>query len=124
MWSPPLQTLVVIDVRPDVAGLPTKAYVAVEEVHDVSTHSHHLTESQRLELGCYTSAWCWLSEPCVQLIVRLLQDGTPTSKTFEHVSSQVGAEEVEEVRDARRVQCVALETPLFWGPSRIDEVLS
>eukprot|EP00730_Choanoeca_flexa_P008351 TRINITY_DN12478_c1_g1_i4.p1 TRINITY_DN12478_c1_g1~~TRINITY_DN12478_c1_g1_i4.p1 ORF type:complete len:254 (+),score=28.82 TRINITY_DN12478_c1_g1_i4:54-764(+) len=54
----PHPTLVVIDVRPDVTGLPTKAYVSVEEVHD---------------------------------------DGTPTSKTFEHVSSQVGAEEVEEV---------------------------
>lgn len=26
-----------------------------------------------------------------------LQDGTPTSKTFEHVTSEIGAEEAEEV---------------------------
>ena len=25
------------------------------------------------------------------------QDGTPTSKTFEHVASEIGAEEAEEV---------------------------
>ena len=30
-----LQVLVVIDVAPASFGLPTKAYVAVEEVHDV-----------------------------------------------------------------------------------------
>ena len=41
-----------------VAGLPTEAYIAVEEVHD---------------------------------------DGTPTVKTFEHVASEIGAEEAEEV---------------------------
>ena len=40
-------------------GLPTEAYIAVEEVHD---------------------------------------DGTPTVKTFEHVASEIGAEEAEEVR--------------------------
>jgi len=50
--------LVIIDAYPKNLGLPTKAYVAVEEVHD---------------------------------------DGTPASKTFEHVASEVGAEEVEEV---------------------------
>ncbi|EDQ87865.1 uncharacterized protein MONBRDRAFT_37751 [Monosiga brevicollis MX1] len=50
--------LCVIDVRPEVSGLPIKAYVAVEEIHD---------------------------------------DGTPTTKGFEHVGSEVGAEEVEEV---------------------------
>ena len=27
----------------------------------------------------------------------LFQDGTPTSKTFEHVASEIGAEEAEEV---------------------------
>ena len=41
------------------SGLPTEAYIAVEEVHD---------------------------------------DGTPTVKTFEHVASEIGAEEAEEVR--------------------------
>jgi 26S proteasome regulatory subunit N8 len=50
--------LVIIDAKPRDVGLPTEAYVAVEEVHD---------------------------------------DGTPTTKTFEHVSSEIGAEEAEEV---------------------------
>lgn len=50
--------LVVIDVVPAAFGLPTKAYVAVEEVHD---------------------------------------DGTPSSKTFEHIGCEMGAEEAEEV---------------------------
>ena len=30
-------------------------------------------------------------------IPTLLQDGTPTTKTFEHVASEIGAEEAEEV---------------------------
>lgn len=50
--------MVIIDAKPKDLGLPTEAYVAVEEVHD---------------------------------------DGTPTSKTFEHVPSEIGAEEAEEV---------------------------
>lgn len=31
-----LQVLVVIDAKPKDLGLPTEAYIAVEEVHDVS----------------------------------------------------------------------------------------
>lgn len=54
----PNSVLVIIDAKPKDLGLPTEAYIAVEEVHD---------------------------------------DGTPTSKTFEHVSSEIGAEEAEEV---------------------------
>lgn len=50
--------LVIIDAKPRDLGLPTDAYVAVEEVHD---------------------------------------DGTPTTKTFEHIPSEIGAEEAEEV---------------------------
>lgn len=50
--------LVIIDAKPKDLGLPTDAYVAVEEVHD---------------------------------------DGTPTTKTFEHIASEIGAEEAEEV---------------------------
>ncbi|TMW40983.1 hypothetical protein DOY81_013937 [Sarcophaga bullata] len=50
--------LVIIDAKPKDLGLPTEAYIAVEEVHD---------------------------------------DGSPTSKTFEHVPSEIGAEEAEEV---------------------------
>ncbi|KXJ81840.1 hypothetical protein RP20_CCG017645 [Aedes albopictus] len=54
----PNSVLVIIDAKPKDLGLPTEAYIAVEEVHD---------------------------------------DGTPTSKTFEHVPSEIGAEEAEEV---------------------------
>ncbi|XP_039265143.1 26S proteasome non-ATPase regulatory subunit 7-like [Styela clava] len=50
--------LVVIDAKPKELGLPTEAYISVEEIHD---------------------------------------DGTPTSRTFEHVPSEIGAEEAEEV---------------------------
>ncbi|ELT92613.1 hypothetical protein CAPTEDRAFT_226208 [Capitella teleta] len=54
----PNSILVIIDAKPKDLGLPTEAYIAVEEVHD---------------------------------------DGTPTSKTFDHVPSEIGAEEAEEV---------------------------
>lgn len=58
-YSGPNSVLVIIDAKlSQESGLPTKAYYAVEEVHD---------------------------------------DGTPTSKTFEHVGSEIGAEEAEEV---------------------------
>lgn len=58
-YSGPNSVLVIIDAKlTQETGLPTKAYYAVEEVHD---------------------------------------DGTPTSKTFEHVASEIGAEEAEEV---------------------------
>ncbi|EFO27109.1 26S proteasome non-ATPase regulatory subunit 7 [Loa loa] len=50
--------LVVIQAEPKDLGLPTEAYVEVQEVHD---------------------------------------DGTPPIKTFEHVPSEIGAEEAEEV---------------------------
>ncbi|KAL5022606.1 hypothetical protein ScPMuIL_001761 [Solemya velum] len=54
----PNSVMVVIDAKPKDLGLPTEAYIAVEEVHD---------------------------------------DGTPTTKTFNHVPSEIGAEEAEEV---------------------------
>lgn len=54
----PNSVLVIIDAKPKDLGLPTEAYIAIEEVHD---------------------------------------DGSPTSKTFEHVPSEIGAEEAEEV---------------------------
>ncbi|KAG9509544.1 26S proteasome non-ATPase regulatory subunit 7, partial [Fragariocoptes setiger] len=59
-YSGPNSVLVIIDAKlsQDFSDLPTKAYYAIEEVHD---------------------------------------DGTPTSKTFEHVASEIGAEEAEEV---------------------------
>ncbi|VEL29717.1 unnamed protein product, partial [Protopolystoma xenopodis] len=55
----PNSVLVVVDVKKKESdGLPTEAYIAVEEVHD---------------------------------------DGTPTCKTFDHLTSEIGAEEAEEV---------------------------
>jgi len=66
----PNSVLVVIDAKPKELGLPTEAYIAIEEVHD---------------------------------------DGTPTSKTFNHIPSEIGAEEAEEVgvehllRDIRNI---------------------
>lgn len=54
----PNSVLVIIDAKPKNLGLPTEAYIAVDDVHD---------------------------------------DGTPTTKTFEHVPSEIGAEEAEEV---------------------------
>jgi 26S proteasome regulatory subunit N8 len=54
----PNPVLVIIQAVPKDLGLPTEAYIEVQEVHD---------------------------------------DGTPPIKTFEHVPSEIGAEEAEEV---------------------------
>ncbi|VDK51810.1 unnamed protein product [Cylicostephanus goldi] len=54
----PHPVLVIIEAEPKDIGLPTEAYIEVQEVHD---------------------------------------DGTPPIKTFEHVASEIGAEEAEEV---------------------------
>ena len=54
----PNAVLVIINVLPDELGIPTDAYVAVEEVHD---------------------------------------DGTATTKTFNHIPASIEAEEAEEI---------------------------
>jgi len=55
----PHSVLVIVDVQPkEQMGLPTEAYISVEEVHD---------------------------------------DGSPSSRTFDHIPSEIGAEEAEEV---------------------------
>lgn len=36
-------------------------------------------------------------ETCTVTVALWTQDGTPTTKTFEHVPSDIGAEEAEEV---------------------------
>uniref|UniRef100_A0A674DLX6 26S proteasome non-ATPase regulatory subunit 7 n=1 Tax=Salmo trutta TaxID=8032 RepID=A0A674DLX6_SALTR len=61
--------LVIIDVKPKDLGLPTEAYFST----------------------------CMSLTDKIILVTLLLQDGTPTSKTFEHVTSEIGAEEAEEV---------------------------
>uniref|UniRef100_A0A4W3IPQ4 Proteasome 26S subunit, non-ATPase 7 n=1 Tax=Callorhinchus milii TaxID=7868 RepID=A0A4W3IPQ4_CALMI len=78
----PNSVLVIIDVKPKDLGLPTEAYISVEEVHDVKQNSI-----------LFSSISCDL----LPLLLNLLCDGTPTSKTFEHVTSEIGAEEAEEV---------------------------
>lgn len=69
-----------MDARPKALGLPTDAYYAIEEVHDVSL----LHTSLYIQYTAYHAH-------------SHIQDGTPTTKTFEHVGSEMGAEEAEEV---------------------------
>lgn len=73
----PNSVLVIIDAKPKDLGLPTEAYQAVEEVHDVSFHIYIIL--------------------IYIIILNYFQDGSPTSKTFEHIPSEIGAEEAEEV---------------------------
>ncbi|NXP37893.1 PSMD7 ATPase, partial [Leiothrix lutea] len=49
----PNSVLVIIDVKPKDLGLPTEAYISVEEVHDVSVHSGkcHSDSWEHLEAG-------------------------------------------------------------------------
>jgi proteasome lid subunit RPN8/RPN11 len=46
----PSPVLVVIDVKPNDLGLPTDAYYAVDEVHDVSIYSYARMELPQLVL--------------------------------------------------------------------------
>lgn len=45
------QVLVIIDVKPKDLGLPTEAYISVEEVHDVSHLAMNLGGSTSRLLG-------------------------------------------------------------------------
>uniref|UniRef100_A0A2K5PV30 JAB1/MPN/MOV34 metalloenzyme domain-containing protein n=1 Tax=Cebus imitator TaxID=2715852 RepID=A0A2K5PV30_CEBIM len=63
--------LVITDMKPKDLGLPTEAYISVEEVYD---------------------------------------DGTPTLKIFEHVTSEIGAEEAEEVEHFCRTSSTCCQT--------------
>jgi 26S proteasome regulatory subunit N8 len=64
----PNPVLVVIDVQPTAQGLPTAAYISVQDIHDVR-----------------------------DLALIVIQDGTATTKTFNHIPSLVEAEESEEI---------------------------
>ena len=86
-----LQILVVVDAKPKDQKLPTDAYYAMEEVHDVRyKRSITLTFTQT-------------GSPLLSVIATysyfyfFFQDGTLADKTFEHVGSEIGAEEAEEV---------------------------
>uniref|UniRef100_A0A8C0U4E2 Proteasome 26S subunit, non-ATPase 7 n=1 Tax=Cyanistes caeruleus TaxID=156563 RepID=A0A8C0U4E2_CYACU len=54
----PNSVLVIIDVKPKDLGLPTEAYISVEEVHDVSSHcvkchSPSWEHSEAVTCGCH-----------------------------------------------------------------------
>ena len=42
------KVLVIIDAKPKDLGLPTEAYIAVEEVHDVSMHKRIRNSNKKL----------------------------------------------------------------------------
>lgn len=92
----PNPLLVIIDVQPKEAGVPTDAYFAVEEIKDVC------------DLGN--------SAPRDPANRPVKQDGTTTSKTFVHTPSIIEAEEAEEIgvehllRDIRDVAVGTLST--------------
>lgn len=102
----PNPLLVIIDVQPKEAGVPTDAYFAVEEIKDVRcTSARCITQ-----LGLPTSIY-------IVTDLRLYtQDGTTTSKTFVHTPSIIEAEEAEEIgvehllRDIRDVAVGTLST--------------
>lgn len=77
----PNPLLIIIDVQPKEAGVPTDAYFAVEEIKDVSL------------LHCY-SYTLTISKT---KLTNTSQDGTATSKTFVHTPSIIEAEEAEEI---------------------------
>lgn len=94
--------LVIIDVKPKDLGLPTEAYISVEEIHDVS----QVTKKDDIMYCCVMVLLHLLALSsilrfhlclCMYVIDCYFKDGTPTSKTFEHVTSEIGAEEAEEV---------------------------
>lgn len=52
--------LVIIDVKPKDLGLPTEAYISVEEVHDVSVDRVKCHSRGWEHLGAVTCGWHWL----------------------------------------------------------------
>jgi 26S proteasome regulatory subunit N8 len=95
----PTPLLVIIDVQPKEAGVPTDAYFAVEEIKDVSG---------QVMTGSSEGKWTHLTY--------VSQDGTTTSRTFVHTPSIIEAEEAEEIgvehllRDIRDVAVGTLST--------------
>lgn len=53
----------IIDVKPKDLGLPTEAYISVEEVHDVSAHSCAVSQ---LRLGALGGCHLWCH--CLQVL--------------------------------------------------------
>lgn len=74
----PNPVFVLIDVRPDVEGIPTTAYMSVEEVESVSDNY-------------------WSDLELIPRLIGLVQDGKEIQRSFKHIPSSVGAFEAEEV---------------------------
>ena len=53
VWSVYVQVLVIVDAKPKALGLPTDAYYAVEEVHDVRHHSSWAFHAIRIHNRIY-----------------------------------------------------------------------
>ena len=68
----PNSVLVIIDPKPTRIGLPTEAYKVVSPQESISKAIN-------------------------QVVEEIHDDGSPTDKTFEHVPTEIGAEEAEEV---------------------------
>ena len=111
------QILVVVDAQLQEQGLPTRAYVSVEEVHDVRAPRMCDSRQTEMEISGYIYIYIYVCV-CVRdgdirrereyiyiyILISLgssrcglFKDGTPASRTFEHVASEIGAEEAEEV---------------------------
>ena len=57
----PNSVLVIIDAKPKDIGLPTDAYVAVEEVHDDGTPTTRTFDHVKSEIGIFSSLSCNIS---------------------------------------------------------------
>ena len=87
--------LAIIDVQPqDDMGIPTDAYVSVEEVKDVSRSGALIfgSASLRLHAGNHVTVIAFISMTDSRHFFS--QDGTPTRRSFQHLPSEIGAEEV------------------------------
>jgi 26S proteasome regulatory subunit N8 len=98
--------LVIIDVQPkDELVIPTDAYMAVEEVKDVSPpppwRESVLLSVRAACCACvlHNLAFCRGALFARVHVLRASgrQDGTPTRRSFQHLPSEIGAEEAEEI---------------------------
>ncbi len=98
----PNPLLVIIDVQPKEAGVPTDAYFAVDEIKDVRWKRAPLPPSSPRPSSSPSPLPPLPSQPA-RLPKQTLtvppprQDGTTTSKTFVHTPSIIEAEEAEEI---------------------------
>jgi len=86
----PNPVLVIVDAKPKDLGLPTEAYYAVDEIHDVFS-----------PFLCFLCSFLLFTPPPCSSIPFpppiFSQDGTKTTRTFHHLPTTIGAEEAEEI---------------------------